>query len=111
MADTLDKLEAVARAATDGPWEVVARTNAYFDIEAPAQEGYVAKRIASTAVMSAQANAAHIAAFNPKTALALLAVARAASSMIREYDDLMLLLPGEHPAALRAALEELEGKK
>ena len=47
---------------TPGPWVAVARTNAYIDIEAPNEHGYVAKKVASLSMPNHTANASLIAA-------------------------------------------------
>jgi hypothetical protein len=47
---------------TPGPWEVVWRTNACYEIEAPGQPGYSAKKVATTSLTNHEANASLIAA-------------------------------------------------
>ena len=47
---------------TPGPWEAIARTNAYIEIEAPNQPGYAAKKVATVSLTNHEANARLIAA-------------------------------------------------
>ncbi len=47
---------------TQGPWIAVARTNASIEIEAPDQQGYGFKKVASTSLTNHEANARLIAA-------------------------------------------------
>lgn len=47
---------------TKGPWTAVARTNAYIEIEAPGQIGYMAKKVAMLSMPNHEANARLIAA-------------------------------------------------
>jgi hypothetical protein len=84
MSADLDRLEAIAKAATPGPWR-----NAGHDghggmrVESIQwQIGYV-----SRAGGKQEANAEHIATFSPSRVLALLAVARAATALAPAMDE------------------------
>jgi hypothetical protein len=103
MSADLDRLEAIAKAASPGPWR-----NAGYDghggmrVESIQwQIGYV-----SRAGGKQEANAEHIATFSPERVLALLAVARAAKRMF-EFGNPGALM--ELGTAL-AGLEQLEDR-
>lgn len=114
----LDELERVARAATPGPWEFNMAGTGGRDGKLIYNEVYVyapdcgvddiavASDIADplTGQLS-EANAAHIATFDPPTVLKLLAVVEAAKAV-----DALVIPPIVEPAfaALRAALDALE---
>lgn len=84
---------------TPGPWVAVARTNAYIDIEAPEQQGYSAKKVASTSLTNHEANARLIAA---------------APELLKAIEGLLNALPSAttHPAikAARAAISKATGE-
>lgn len=66
-------LKRLAEAATPGPWNVVWRTNAFAEIEAPNEAGYVAKKVAELSLSNSRPNSEYIAAMSPDVALQLLA--------------------------------------
>jgi hypothetical protein len=105
MSADLDRLEAIAKAATPGPWR-----NAGHDghggmcVETLEwQIGYV-----SRAGGKQDANAEHIATFSPSRVLALLAVARAAHKVADRNRPPNGRSVMEDFAALRTALAGLE---
>lgn len=126
MSDTLDKLEAVARAATPGPWRWwTSNSVRRLSSDATGKDGDVLYAFMHPSRTYADIgfpnggdegpDAAHIAAFNPKTARALVKVARAAKRAYRVMDT---LIPNEDETDALAealgelfALEELKGKK
>lgn len=79
MADLdLDKLETVARAATPGKWRI--RTNSRHSPDecdlSICDDIFILADINGPQYPHQEANAAHIAAFNPKTAIALIQALR-----------------------------------
>ena len=77
----LAALEAVAKAATPGPWGVLAESDGTCEVGHIDSAGIVASLCASE-------DAAHIAAFSPDVALALIAAARAGEELrekVAEY--------------------------
>jgi hypothetical protein len=108
MSDILDRLEALAKAATPGPWG----GSAYGDIM-PDGAGYlVASCIGNSGpYRNCKPNAAHIAACDPSTILRLVRVARAAGWLQSHLDHIACLTREEEPLMdeLRAALAELTG--
>lgn len=87
----LEELKRLAEAATPGPWESVARTNAFWDIEAPEQPGYAEKMIAS--VSRDEDNSAFIAAVNPQVVLALIRELEEARRGADRYEFVRRLSP------------------
>ena len=81
MTLDLDALEAVARAATPGPWHQGAH---YIGAGG---EPYDPEAFVGQA--SILCDAEHIAAFDPPTVLALIAKLREAEAVIEEVDDLV----------------------
>jgi len=88
MKIDLDALEAVARAATPGPWEAEPyRYTADDDrvrVTSPS-DGH----LFNLAEGVEPVNASHIAAFDPPTVLALIAKLREAEAAIEKEDDLV----------------------
>lgn len=85
LTDQLDSWEKVARAASPGPWRP--EDEYVFD----AQDCMVAEGRGEGYRIShydQDANAAHIAAFNPQTALALIQALRVAMEALEELKDI-----------------------
>jgi hypothetical protein len=107
MSADLDRLEAIAKAASPGLWEHDSACESVY-----AATGY---RIADIPVaapfnaMQQASNALHIATFSPERVLALLAVAREAK-YVAYSNGFDAALP-DKKESLRAALEQLEGKQ
>ena len=92
---TLDELEALARAATPGPWVVQQpEVGSPFYIDTHTSEDGPEPVVASP-MLAALRDAAYIAAWSPERILALVAVARAAGDW-------------ENPIGLRDALRALD---
>ncbi|MEM8511162.1 hypothetical protein RCH14_000453 [Massilia sp. MP_M2] len=73
----LDRLEALARAATPGPWIYQEGSDAYTHIVRPAQRpGHIVRHYAHDTTGVVEANARFTAGANPATVLALIALAR-----------------------------------
>lgn len=102
--EDIDKMEAVARAATPGPWIVPHHGLSVHQKHAPCTAvAFTMSR--SGGLENHSANAEHIATFNPATVLRLLAVVRAAREAFVVMD---LAHPNdERTDALEAALKEL----
>jgi hypothetical protein len=93
----LDRLEEVAKAATPGEWELHGR-----EVLIPISAGW------ASAFGGSRENAAHIAAFSPDVALAVIAVCRAAKDVDALHEGHCLPVVKALREAL-AALEAVEG--
>lgn len=106
----LDEIEAAARAATDGPWSVV-RDDEIDSPEGPLLAGLL---VGDCGVVRWTHDAIHIAAFDPPTALALIAEVREwrakverATTIARRFDKRDPMWRDMHYAAkVMRALEE-----
>jgi hypothetical protein len=116
----LDELEAIAQAATPGPW--------HWNFDAKGYPGRVGKTVPCEPVehcgydshcialtydgnerFDSRANAEHIAAFSPARVLPMLEIVRAA----KDAEPVVALLAHKTAASLRTALaafDEMEGK-
>ena len=102
---TLARLEEIARAAATGPWSIHALPKTLW-VRA-VDMAYVAKLEGGEVFRDA--NAEHIAAFDPPTALAMLAVCKAARGVALS-NGFDAALPDKQEA-LRAAVKALEALK
>jgi hypothetical protein len=89
MTDDIDALEAAARAATPGPWEVERDIDpAHYSPDVLAAGGVIVQTLASDMTrMEDAANAAYIAALHPGAALALIARVRRAEAALRKISE------------------------
>lgn len=85
-AEELDRLEAVARAATPGPWHQGSGDHFARDVRSSAGDSMA--WCGMFPARAAAANARHIATCNPQTILALVEMARRAQAAETELDGL-----------------------
>jgi hypothetical protein len=113
--EELDRLEAVARKATPGPWDSEGSTYVYAQVPGgrPNGEGIACFGCyTDSRKTNAVADAAYAASANPATVLALIALCRAQSARIAEMEkersDLVSLLQRAYTAGHRNGWEEGE---
>lgn len=108
----MDKLEALARAATPGPWELRATEWSYYAVEAAHPEWGAMCEVAP----SRKSNMEFIVAANPAAVLALIALARAGQQAGEvavadaDLDYLLEYLPPAVRAAAKAKVADLRAK-